>query len=37
VELMDGTCGVRLGLGRGAAFWIALPGATDETAVRCAA
>lgn len=36
VELMDGDCGVRQGLTRGAAFWIALPAEAD-LAVRCAA
>ncbi len=37
VALMDGDCGVRLGVTRGAAFWIALPPAPADSAVRCAA
>lgn len=37
VGLMGGECGVRAGVTRGAAFWIALPAAEDDLAVRCAA
>lgn len=37
VELMQGACGVRAGVTRGAAFWIALPAADHDLAVRCAA
>lgn len=38
VALMDGTCGVRLGLTRGAAFYIRLPAPAPTVAeVRCAA
>jgi signal transduction histidine kinase len=37
VELMQGACGVRPGVTRGAAFWIALPAAGGDLAVRCAA
>jgi len=37
VALMDGDCGAREGLTRGAAFWIALPAADQDGAIRCAA
>ncbi|HEY8571843.1 HAMP domain-containing sensor histidine kinase [Phenylobacterium sp.] len=37
VELMQGDCGVRSDVTRGAAFWISLPVAQDAPAVRCAA
>ncbi|WP_309092335.1 HAMP domain-containing sensor histidine kinase [Phenylobacterium sp.] len=37
VELMHGDCGVRPGVTRGAAFWIALPAAAHALSVRCAA
>lgn len=37
--LMDGSCGIRTGLTKGAAFYIRLPAAADQTGetVRCAA
>lgn len=35
--LMDGDCGLRPGLTRGAAFWIALPAPAEDASTQCAA